>query len=82
MRGLYYRVLYEGLQDLCFRCGHYGHRDATCPKKSKREGSNDDEAAKVDGATNSKVTKPMTEDERSYYGEWTLVQRGRRSKLT
>lgn len=39
MRREYYRLQHEGLQDLCFGCGRYGHPDASCPEKSKREES-------------------------------------------
>lgn len=30
MRREYYRLQYEGLQDLCFGCGRYEYRNASC----------------------------------------------------
>lgn len=33
MRGKDYRIQYEGLHDICFSCGKYGHREGMCPLK-------------------------------------------------
>lgn len=30
MRGLDFKLQYEGLHDICFKCGKYGHREVHC----------------------------------------------------
>lgn len=75
MRWDYYRLQYEGLHDLCFGCGRYGHRDPNCPEKF-------DKHTTMGGDGSSTVAKPFGvkqgAPESIGYGEWTTVQRGRR----
>lgn len=39
MRGREWRLQYEGLHDMCYRCGKYGHQEVACPKKMTSGGS-------------------------------------------
>ncbi|XP_056688450.1 uncharacterized protein [Spinacia oleracea] len=32
LNGRVWRIQYEGLRQICFKCGHLGHKDAECPK--------------------------------------------------
>lgn len=32
----------EGLQELCFNCGRYGHKEVKCPLSSAKEGANNE----------------------------------------
>lgn len=35
MRGKNWRIQYEGLHDLCFKCGNYVHRELACSSRKK-----------------------------------------------
>lgn len=94
MRGEYYRLQYEGLADLCFTCGRYGHRSVMCLEKTTvadgtntGTGSSDKESMNIDtnstgkqsGQKNKHVNeKTTTEEVGEGHGEWSVVQRGRR----
>lgn len=34
LREDFWKVQYEGLRDICFECGRYGHHSPTCPLKA------------------------------------------------
>lgn len=65
----------EGLQDLCFLRGKYGHCEIACPKKTAAASAQGAEAgASMDGST-SKLDAYSTEevDARSLFGSWTFA---------
>lgn len=31
MKGRFFRLQYEGLHDICFKCEKYGHKEISCP---------------------------------------------------
>lgn len=79
MRREYYRLQYEGLQDLCFGCGRYGHRQADCPENLPKDASTSGkDAAKEPVKMGEQQSETSTEKEGPRYGEWTTVQRNRR----
>lgn len=55
MRGDYYRLQYEGLIELCFGCGRYGHRYPICPEKTnggEKSNGKDDKDLNTNGDPN------------------------------
>lgn len=46
MKGKYWKLQYEGLHELCFVCGKYGHTDPRCPKKTGKQVVEVDELTK------------------------------------
>lgn len=78
MRREYYRLQYEGLQDLCFGYGRYGHRDATCPEKQNGKATTRDDTAKEHAAAEGQKVCTGGETGGPSYGEWMTVQRSRR----
>lgn len=66
MQEEYYMLQYEGLHDLCFGCGRYGHRSAACLEKEP-EGKD----MSKDPETRPNATS--TSSEEPGYGEWTTV---------
>lgn len=77
MRGKKWQIQYEGLHDLCFTCGKYGHKEIKCPLTNV---NNQDQAGdKTDENTSTKEIAPVQkEDQRSTFGSWLVVQRSRR----
>lgn len=37
LNGRVWRIQYEGLRQICFKCGHLGHKDTECPKFRNNE---------------------------------------------
>lgn len=79
MRGELWRLQYEGLHNLRFGCGRYGHRDATCPlKKDKRRGEGN-ESNQPDTMSVHQEREPQSEEQVMLgYGDWMVVQRNHR----
>lgn len=77
LNGRVWKIQYEGLRLICFKCGHLGHKDIDCSifKESEvvENGNKVQEGtvAKVD-AQNGAHPRP---EERDQYGTWMLVQR-------
>lgn len=72
----YWRVQYEGLQDICLECGCFGHRSATCPARNAdhREAVGGlNHAAR--GGQEAEVTKAWEENSKSGYDELMMVQK-------
>lgn len=67
-------VEYEGLYQICFRCGQYGHRAETCPVSSVVTSG----AAEGDS---SEIDQNGVGVEEGYYGPWMLPNRGRRRNV-
>lgn len=78
MRREYYILQYEGLHDLCFGSGRYGHRDATCPEKQTEKDTMGNGLTKEHMASEAQPGSSTLEAEGPVYGEWATVQRNRR----
>lgn len=82
----WYNLEYEGMPEICFRCGRYGHKRESCPW------SIDPMVEKVDGGENESNIMNMDEpivksaqssdDVSAIYGTWMQVKpRGRPRKI-
>lgn len=75
MHGEFWRQQYEGLHDLCFGCGRYGHMDATCLLKDAGAEGDRKDAGQV--TTSDKPKRMETQNEEhptSGYDDWMVVQ--------
>lgn len=80
LRGTSFKIQYEGLNTMCFRCGKYGPTTSACPKKSvpmgtlntkgKQRVSNDHGGVDHGNKKNNEAT---TSGES--YGVWMTAQR-------
>lgn len=77
MRGRDWRLQYEGLHNMCFTCGKYGHSEIKCPLKTTVPSGS--------GTTHSKQGEETTSDSGKTekrvmprFGPWLVAQRGRR----
>lgn len=64
-------VEYEGLHQICFHCGKYGHRQENCPKVPSSSN------IATDGMENNQVTKETEQvkvDLTARYGPWMIAQ--------
>ena len=68
-------MLYEGINALCFSCGHVGHKVENCPYTTKALVNKDarKEDDKVDGHVS--VASKCSEPSKEAYGPWVLVSR-------
>lgn len=82
MRGDYSRLQYEGLHELCFDCGRYGQRLASCPEKTKEQVNGANESHGVEASGSMKNDKSMDTQKEARYGKWTTLQRNRRQRAT
>lgn len=76
LKGKSWRLQYEGLQDLHFTCGKYGHREEGCPQRKRTE---TEETTHDDNRSN--VSWPITERKdklSSSFGAWMVAHRNRR----
>lgn len=79
MRGKDWRLQYEGLHDLCFTCGKYGHREAGCPLKIPEESSDHMKTNEAQTKATSPSERSKKADEQSSsFGPWMVAQRNRR----
>lgn len=80
------RLQYEGLHNLCFICGQYGHKEVGCPK-SKQQQAPTARGGKSGATTNVNANEPTgrgkAAEPSSASGPWTVVQQtGWRSMKT
>lgn len=79
MKGKNYRLQYEGLHDLCFTCGKYGHREAGCPLKPTADSSVDgEEGRKQEKGSRSHEEDASPEAKHDGFGPWMVAHRNRR----
>lgn len=86
LNGRVWKIQYEGLKLICFKCGHLGHKEDNCAAfQSKADGSlqimestsGDGNAAKVPNVPEAQQNRPEIHKK---YGDWMLVSRtGRRN---
>lgn len=83
MRGKEWRLQCEGLHDLCFTCGKYGHHEEGCPSKMEagHEGDGNQKAAQ-DFGTTPQATSSNSRENSSSSGPWMVAQRQRRLAAT
>ncbi|KAL4297268.1 hypothetical protein GQ457_12G007760 [Hibiscus cannabinus] len=68
------KLEYEGLQNICYSCGVYGHSQDTCPKPpSNLVARGESSGSKVGAEVNNKGSSK----EKSLYGPWMIVENRR-----
>lgn len=80
LRGIDYHIQYEGLQDICFSCGKFGHRAihcTPCAKTDEHHGQSE-ENKEANGTTATEPSKEGVEGGKSGLGPWMVAQRTRR----
>lgn len=82
IKGEMHELQYEGLHDLCFHCGRYGHRLSACPMKGQHNISPKEDNQEKNKPTPAKETVHGPESTKkrgeAVYGEWMTVSRPRR----
>lgn len=81
LNGRVWKIQYEGLRQICFKCGHLGHKDTECPKfmKATVEGMENTQALNTTvAAVEGPKQKEQKPEEQNQYGTWMLVQRAPR----
>ena len=76
LNGRVWKIQYEGLKMVCFKCGHLGHKEENCGKVQDKSGQDGGNEGRVDvclpGAPHVQRHHP---EEVSKYGDWMLVSR-------
>lgn len=67
---------YEGLHDLCFMCGKYGHKEVKCLKTYEKESANAEQGGSAT-ATREGITMAETIEQRGTLGPWMVAQKAR-----
>lgn len=86
LRGDFWKLQYEGLHDICFECGRYGHRALTCPDRDRGEKESNTTSKYVGssspntGPVGNAASSPLGDGEaaNSRCGEWISMQWNRR----
>lgn len=77
LRGEFWRLKYEGLLNICFECGHYGHRATVrLVKEEMAKTANEAGGQAAGGAEAPSLEASAVESSSLRYGEWTSVQFG------
>ncbi|CAI0419541.1 unnamed protein product [Linum tenue] len=63
--GIEYEIKYEGLYNVCFQCGRYGHSQASCP-------NNHSDRSQEEAGTSNDSTHTRHEEQ---YGDWMIAKR-------
>lgn len=68
-------IQYEGLRQICFKCGKLGHKEEQCPAFIREVSSSNGQAMEQiqEESTRHSTTKNQVTEER--YGAWMLVQK-------
>ncbi|CAN1120793.1 hypothetical protein LINPERHAP2_LOCUS409 [Linum perenne] len=66
------RVEYEGLHEICFHCGRYGHNKGTCPELRVTEASGLEETFVTNPVFSSEPCRPELDEE---YGPWMQAKK-------
>lgn len=80
MRGRFWRLQYEGLHELCFTCGKFGHRQVHCSlgKKTPDAGVGVEQEPHSSGVNQESQRSGKQTVEEPGFGPWTVVHRGGR----
>lgn len=77
LNGRVWIIQYEGLRQICFKCGHLGHKDEQCPKFRVLNG--EESSQNINSIVQTQVPKPLeppkNPEEYGQLGSWMLVQR-------
>ncbi|KAJ4833493.1 hypothetical protein Tsubulata_006664 [Turnera subulata] len=79
LRRRLWRVVYEGLHLVCFKCGCYGHKDEECPSREGAKNGTHDNPMSVPG-TGVEARDPVRPEVYTDYGPWMLVQKQNRRR--
>lgn len=84
LNGRVWIIQYEGLRQICFKCGYLGHKDDQCPKfkNPNIEGSNGNASTKDQEQISKNTDPPKKPGEHDQFGAWMLVQRTPRRVTT
>lgn len=78
MRERDYQIQYDGLSDLCFCCGKYGHREAHYSlKKPSDPKANSSEAARNEDNPKGPQEDRAQNEQRGLFASWVVGQRTR-----
>lgn len=81
MRRKDYKLQYEGLHDICFKCGKYGHReDYTLSPQGERSEQNKNNNIDFSDPVASKG-KEKVRKTKSSFGPWMVAQRDLSDRL-
>lgn len=72
LNGRVWGIQYEGLRQICFKCGKLGHKEDKFPKFVKDDATKVQESNYVKGDSTPAVKKVQEEEQ---YGSWMIVQR-------
>lgn len=78
LNGRVWRIQYEGLRQIFFKCGHLGHKDTDCPKfrdTTTLEATETQGQGEKQSTMSEKTTKVQRPEEKDQYGTWMLVQK-------
>ncbi|XP_021747123.1 uncharacterized protein LOC110712972 [Chenopodium quinoa] len=80
MNGRIWKIQYEGLRMICFKCGKLGHKEEQCDILHKDENSSNahDNVLHNNDISRAKASKPEVHDQ---FGAWMIVQRGSKKPI-
>lgn len=86
-RGRIQKIQYEGMHNLCFHCGKYGHRMPECPL-STTNGNGEHSTTPTASTTTQGACENKSMDHRqkddaqeAKYGDWMIARRNRRRAI-
>ncbi|CAN1138290.1 Uncharacterized protein At4g02000 [Linum perenne] len=71
------RVEYEGLHEICFHCGRYGHDKGSCPVAKSENEAPAQETVFTNPVFNAEVDRPEVDEE---FGPWMLAKKKARRR--
>ena len=81
LKGKIWRIQYEGIKMVCYKCGKLGHAEEKCPPPKDNDPmvveQFDDQLPAVQPSNQNRILKP---EQTTDYGSWMLVKRGVRKR--
>lgn len=82
LNGRVWKIQYEGLKIVCFKCGRLGHKEDKCAAFGQVVEGSEVKTSEIPRPNLEGVPKPVRPEDNTSYGEWMLVQKsGRRGNL-
>ncbi|XP_021757147.1 uncharacterized protein LOC110722189 [Chenopodium quinoa] len=80
LNGRVWRIQYEGLKQICFKCGRLGHKEHKCSLQIVVDENGEQRLQKIDEPQNQAqvCSRPEESDQ---FGSWMLVQRTNRKNV-